>query len=293
MKIAFFGAGHMGAPMLLNLLQAGIEINAYDINPEAVEGVIKEGAKGFHSIKDAVEGVDAVISMVTQGEVVRELYTGENGILEYANPGTFLIDCSTIDPESSKAVANEAKKSGFSMVDAPVSGGTKGAREGTLTFIVGGSEQDFKKAVPILEKMGKNIFHAGSNGAGQVAKICNNMLLAISMIGTSEAISLGVKNGLDPKVLSKIMSKSSGQNWSLDKYNPCPGVMENVPSANEFQGGFGNSLMVKDLGLSQEVGLKSRCPTPMGSLALNLYEIHAKKFGNLDFSSIIKTIKGS
>jgi 3-hydroxyisobutyrate dehydrogenase len=292
MKVAFFGVGNMGGPMATNLLKAGYEVNAYDINPEAVEAVIKDGAKGFHSVKDALEGADVVITMVTQGKIVRELYLGNNGILENAPGGVLLIDCSTIDPESSKHVANEAKKKNFPMIDAPVSGGTAGAAGGTLTFIVGGDSDNLDKARPLLEKMGTNIFHAGSNGAGQVAKICNNMLLAIHMIGTSEALSLGVANGLDPKVLSEIMGKSSGNNWSLEKYNPFPGAMDGVPASRDFEGGFGNMLMAKDLGLSQEAALKSNSATPMGAMALNLYNIHSKKFGNLDFSSIIRTIQG-
>jgi len=178
------------------------------------------------------------------------------------------------------------------MIDAPVSGGTAGASAGNLTFIVGGDEEVLLNARPILEKMGANIFHAGGNGAGQVAKICNNMLLAIHMIGTSEALNLGAANGLDPKVLSEIMGKSSGNNWSLEKYNPFPGAMEGVPASRDFEGGFGNLLMAKDLGLSQEAALKSNSATPMGAMALNLYNMHSKKFGNLDFSSIIKTIQG-
>ena len=291
MKIAFFGVGHMGAPMAKNLLKAGYELNAFDINPKALEEMKKAGANTFSSVKENLHGADVVVTMVVQGKIVEELYLND-GILKYANPKTLLIDCSTIDPTTSRKVAKEAASAGFEMIDAPVSGGTAGAAAGTLTFIVGGEDSVVEKARPILSKMGANIFHAGSSGAGQVAKICNNMLLAIHMIGTSEAINLGVENGLDPKILSEIMKKSSGGNWSLEKYNPYPGVMDSVPSSRDYQGGFGNILMSKDLSLAQDAALNSKTSIPLGSLAHSLYAIHAKKYPHLDFSSIIQTIQG-
>jgi 3-hydroxyisobutyrate dehydrogenase len=189
-------------------------------------------------------------------------------------------------------VAQEAQKEGFEMMDAPVSGGVAGAMAGTLTFMVGAEDSVLEKARPILSKMGTNIFHAGGPGAGQVAKICNNMLLAIHMIGTAEALSLGEANGMDPKVLAEIMKKSSGANWSLEKYNPFPGIMENVPASKNYEGGFGTFLMNKDLTLALDAAVNSKSAIPLGSLAQSLYAIHSKKHGQLDFSSIIKTIKG-
>ncbi len=291
MKIAFFGVGHMGAPMAKNLIKAGYELNVYDINSAALEDMKKANANTFNSVKETLQGADAVITMVVHGKIVEELYLN-NGILAHAKPGTLMLECSTIDPTTSRKVAKEAALKGFEMIDAPVSGGTAGATAGTLTFIVGGEDKVLEKARPILSKMGTNIFHAGKSGAGQVAKICNNMLLAIHMIGTSEAINLGVENGLDPKVLSEIMKKSSGGNWSLEKYNPYPGVMDTVPASRNYEGGFGNMLMSKDLSLAQDAALNSKVSTPLGSLAHNLYAIHAKKNPYLDFSSILQTIQG-
>ncbi len=231
--------------------------------------------------------------MLPAGKHVRELYLGtdtQTGLLEAVGKGTLLIDCSTIDAASACQVATEAKSKGLDFIDAPVSGGTGGAQAGTLTFICGGSNAAFERANPVLSAMGANIFHAGGAGAGQVAKICNNMMLAILMAGTSEALSMGIDNGLDPKVLSDIMKVSSGGNWSLEKYNPCPGVMENVPSSNGYQGGFMVDLMVKDLGLAQEAALHSQSSTPLGSLARSLYVSHARKGnGQRDFSSIFES----
>jgi 3-hydroxyisobutyrate dehydrogenase len=202
-----------------------------------------------------------------------------------------VIDCSTIAPQSARKVAQAAGARGLTMIDAPVSGGTAGAAAGTLTFIVGGSDAALETARPILSAMGKNIFHAGGHGAGQTAKICNNMLLGILMAGTSEALALGTANGLDPKVLSDIMSKSSGRNWALEVYNPYPGVMDNVPASRDYAGGFGVDLMLKDLGLAAEAALAARAAVPLGELARNLYSLHSQGgAGSLDFSSILKLI---
>src|SRR5690606_16165147 len=203
-----------------------------------------------------------------------------------------LLDCSTIAPESARKVAEAAAKRGVRMIDAPVSGGTGGAVAGTLTFIVGGEPGDLEAARPYLEKMGKNIFHAGDAGAGQVAKICNNMLLGILMAGTSEALALGVANGLDPKVLSDIIAKSSGRNWATELYNPWPGVMDHAPASKDYAGGFGVDLMLKDLGLAAESALNARASVPLGELARNLYSLHsAQGNGGLDFSSILNLYK--
>jgi 3-hydroxyisobutyrate dehydrogenase len=230
--------------------------------------------------------------MLPASRHVEGLYLGDTGILANADPETLLIDCSTISPKVAQTVATAAKAKGFAMIDAPVSGGTAGAQAGTLTFMVGGDHGAVECARPVLEKMGKNIFHAGANGAGQTVKVCNNMLLGIQMLGTSEALRLGIANGMDPKVLSDIMAKSSGRNWALELYNPCPGVMDNVPSSKEYAGGFGVDLMLKDLGLAVENAENLDASVPLGKLAQQLYESHSKAGnGQLDFSSVFNLKK--
>ncbi|MBS1982695.1 MAG: 3-hydroxyisobutyrate dehydrogenase [Bdellovibrionales bacterium] len=288
-KIAFLGLGHMGHPMALNLIKASFDVSLFDLVPEAVAETAKAGGRACKSVEETVKGAEVVITMLPASAHVEDLYLGKGKLLDYAPKGALLIDSSTIAPESARKVASEAAKRGFEMLDAPVSGGTGGAAAGTLSFMIGGPASAFEKAKPVIEKMGKNIFHAGDHGAGQVAKVCNNMLLAIHMIGTSEAINLGVALGSNPKKLSEIMQKSSGGNWSLEKYNPYPGVMENVPSSKNYEGGFGVDLMTKDLGLAQEAALSSRTATPLGNLALNLYRMHSNSgAGKLDFSSILR-----
>ncbi|RLV60065.1 3-hydroxyisobutyrate dehydrogenase [Parashewanella curva] len=290
--IAFIGLGNMGGPMAANLLKAGFSVNVFDLVPEAIAKLVEQGATAFDSATDAAKSVDAVVTMLPAGKHVKSLYLGfvdQDGLLDVVNADTVLIDSSTIDAESAKLVANQAAEKGIEFIDAPVSGGTAGAAAGTLTFICGASDAAFDKAKPVLEAMGANIFHAGSAGAGQVAKICNNMLLSVLMVGTSEALQLGKDHGLDPKVLSEIMKVSSGGNWTLEKYNPCPDVMESVPSSNDYQGGFMVDLMVKDLGLSQEAALLTNSSTPMGALARSLYVNHARQgHGRRDFSSIFE-----
>lgn len=288
-KIAFIGLGNMGGPMAVNLVKAGHEVTVFDLVPAAVEAAVAEGAQSAESAEAAATSKDFVISMLPAQQHVEGLYIDKTGLLDIVDKNTVIIDSSTIAAESAQRVAAEAEKRGIKMVDAPVSGGVGGAKAGTLSFIVGGTEEAFELVKPILEAMGKNIFHAGASGAGQVAKVCNNMLLAILMAGTTEAIGMGVKNGLDPAVLSDIMSKSSGNNWALQVYNPYPGVMEGVPSSNNYQGGFMVDLMAKDLGLAFDSAVKSRCSIPMGSMARNLFAMHAANGnGSLDFSSIQK-----
>ena len=290
--IAFLGLGNMGGPMAENLLKAGFEVSVYDIQSQARDRFHNLGAKVGASALEAVEGADCVISMLPSSPFVEELYLGENGILKKLDSKTLIIDCSTIAPDSARKVAKAASEKGITMIDAPVSGGTAGATNGTLTFIVGGASGALEKARPVLEKMGKNIFHAGDAGAGQVAKICNNMLLAIHMAGTAEALNLGVANGLDPKVLSEIMSKSSGRNWSLEVYNPWPGVQENVPASRGYAGGFGSKLMLKDLGLAREASESTKAAIPMGEQAQSLYAKHCEGDGaSLDFSGILNSFR--
>jgi 3-hydroxyisobutyrate dehydrogenase len=290
--IAFIGLGNMGAPMAHNLLRAGYRLSVYDLSAPAMDALAGAGARRAATAADAVSEADIVISMLPANDHVRELYLGAGRVLETARPQALLIDCSTIAAEVAKEVSAAAKVRGFAMLDAPVSGGTGGAAAGTLTFIVGGEEGALILARPILGAMGKNIFHAGGAGAGQVAKICNNMLLGVLMAGTAEALNLGVAHGLDPKVLSEIMAKSSGRNWALELYNPWPGVMEAAPAARGYSGGFGSALMLKDLGLAQQAAQSVHAATPLGSLALQLYQLHQQGgHGQLDFSSIVNLFR--
>ena len=288
-KIGFIGLGNMGEPMATNLVKAGFDVIGFDLIEEAKK---KAERNGIQIAKDAVsasESVDALISMLPASEHVESLYLGEDGLLAKLDKTVLIIDCSTIAPDSAIKVANQAKDLDLSMVDAPVSGGVVGAQQSTLTFIVGGAENNVERARPLLEKMGSNIFHAGNSGAGQVAKVCNNMLLAIHMCGTAEAIALGVNNGLDASVLSEIMRKSSGGNWSLEVYNPYPGVMDTAPASRNYEGGFLNKLMAKDLGLAKEASESTNSETPMGDLARKLYQdLINQGYEDLDFSSIQK-----
>jgi len=286
-SIAFIGLGNMGAPMAHNLIKAGHSLTVFDLVPAAVQGLSDAGARAAGSAAEAVRGAEVVISMLPASKHVEALYL-DNDLLSSIDPSALVIECSTIAPDSARKVAAAAQARGLAMIDAPVSGGTGGAAAGTLTFIVGGEPDALQRAMPVLQNMGKNIFHAGAAGAGQVAKICNNMLLGILMAGTSEALALGVANGLDPKVLSDIIAKSSGRNWATELYNPWPGVMDHAPASKGYAGGFGVDLMLKDLGLAAESALSSRSSIPLGELARNLYSLHSTGgSGKLDFSSIV------
>lgn len=292
MKIAFFGIGLMGAPMAQNLLKAGHQLAVFDLNAALAAPLVANGARLAASTADAAAGADAVVSMLPHDGAVRGLYLGEQGLLAQLPRGTLVIDCSTVSAECAKDVSGAAHALGLAMIDAPVSGGVAGASAGTLSFLCGGSADDLARARPLLEAMGKNVMHAGGAGAGAVAKICNNMLLAIHMIGTCEALQLGVDNGLDPKVLSEIMLKSSGRNWSLELYNPYPGVMEAAPASRGYSGGFQVALMAKDLGLAMEAAQKSKSATPLGALSKQLYALHmAQGKDRLDFSSILQLLQ--
>lgn len=286
-EVAFLGLGNMGLPMALNLLRAGITVSGHDLIAGNVEKFVAAGGATEADSLAAVAQAKTVITMLPASRHVESAYLGERGVLAHAKPGTLLIDCSTIAPDSARKVAAAASERRLTLLDAPVSGGTAGAAAATLTFMVGGPADGLAAARRYLEKMGKAIFHAGDHGAGQTVKMCNNMLLGIQMIGTCEAIRLGMANGIDPKLLSEIIGKSSGRNWALEVYNPCPGVMENVPAARQYSGGFGVDLMLKDLGLAVENSLSTGSSTPMGALARNLYNLHSKSgAGALDFSSI-------
>jgi 3-hydroxyisobutyrate dehydrogenase len=286
-KIAFIGLGNMGGPMAINLVKAGHQVCVFDLSKRAVAQVVEQGATTQPQANDCVKDAEFIISMLPAGKHVEAVYLSDDGLINYIDKDALVIDSSTIDSATSIKVGAALLEKGINFIDAPVSGGVGGAIAGSLSFMVGGSETDFEHGKSVLASMGKNIFHAGKHGAGQIAKVCNNMLLSVLMIGTSEALQLGITNGLDPAILSNIMSNSSGSNWTLDVYNPCPDVMENVPSSNDYQGGFMVDLMAKDLGLAMDTAVTSQSSTPMGALARNLYTIHAASGnGTKDFSSI-------
>ena len=295
MKIGFLGLGNMGGPMAHNLLKAGHQLTVFDLSEAAVASLVEAGASAAPSIAELARGdVEMIITMLPAAPHVKSVYLGEDGLLANVASQVRLIDSSTIDPMSAREVAAAAAENGNRMVDAPVSGGTGGATAGTLTFMVGGEQADFDAALPILQAMGKNIVHCGPTGNGQVAKVANNMLLAITMIGTAEAMNLGVALGMDPGVLAGIINTSSGRNWSSDTYNPYPGVMESVPASRGYSGGFGSDLMLKDLGLATEAARQSRQPVILGGLAQQLYQtFSAQGHGGLDFSAIIKMYNGA
>jgi 3-hydroxyisobutyrate dehydrogenase len=289
MKIAFIGLGNMGGGMAANLVKAGHEVNAFDLSAVALATAKENGCAPFSSVRDAVSCVDAVVSMLPNGKIVESVY--ENDVIGHAPVSALLLDCSTIDVVTAKAVAGDAAAKGYAMVDAPVSGGIAAANGGTLTFMVGGTDAAFASADPILSAMGKAVIHAGESGAGQAAKICNNMLLGASMIATCEAFALAEKLGLDLQTFYDISSKASGQNWSMTSYCPVAGVGPQSPADNGYQGGFATALMLKDLKLAMEAAGSVHANVPMGERAAVLYEAFDKAgSGALDFSAIIKTL---
>jgi len=290
-QIAFIGLGNMGGPMAANLVKAGHALRVFDLVPAALEAAQAAGALASTSAADTLEGADVVISMLPASRHVEGLYLGDDGILARIPAGALVIDCSTIAPASARKVAEAAAARGLQMLDAPVSGGTAGAAAGTLTFIVGGGADALERARPVLQAMGKNIFHVGDSGAGQVAKLCNNMALGVIMAVTGEAISLGVAHGLDPRVLSQMMAVSTGRSWATEICNPWPGVLENAPASRGYSGGFGNDLMLKDLGLAVEAAMSAGASIPLGELARNLYAMNSRAGnGKLDFSSVVKLV---
>jgi 3-hydroxyisobutyrate dehydrogenase len=292
-KVAFIGLGNMGGPMAINLVKAGHAVSVFDLSEAALAQLKTAGAAVAGSAGEAANGVDYVISMLPAGKHVAATYLGDSGLLAQLDSSTTILDCSTIDAATARKVGEAAADLGIGFMDSPVSGGVAAAAAGTLAFMCGGSADTFEKGRMILADMGKNIFHAGPAGAGQVAKGCNNMLLAIHMIGSAEALEMGARNGLDPKVLSEIMLASSGRNWSLEVYNPYPGVMETAPASNDYKPGFMVDLMVKDLGLALEIAEQSNFDNPMGQLAKELYSQHQQAGnGQMDFSSILQKLQG-
>lgn len=288
MKIAFIGLGNMGGGMAANLVKAGHEVRAFDLAEAALSGARANGCETFTNPKEAVSGVDAVVSMLPNGAIVKAVYA--NDVIGHAPAGALLLDCSTIDVATAREVIAAADSAGYAMVDAPVSGGIAAANGGTLTFMVGGTAEAFARAEPILAAMGKAVIHAGDAGNGQVAKICNNMLLGIHMIGTCEAFALAQKLGLDAQTFYDISSVSSGQNWSMTSYCPVPGVGPVTPADNGYQGGFATALMLKDLKLAMEAAQTAGATTPLGDHARAIYEAFAAENGGLDFSAVIKTL---
>jgi len=294
MNIGFIGLGNMGRPMALNLARAGHALTVFDMAPASVDALAQAGATPAASAVDVarVPGLELLLTMLPAAAQVRSVYLGEQGVLAAVAPGVLLLDCSTIDPMTAREVAQAAAARGNRMLDAPVSGGTGGAEAGTLTFMVGGAEADFAAARPVLAQMGRNIVHCGGAGNGQVAKVANNLLLGISMIGAAEAMALGVALGMDPQVLAGVINTSSGRCWSTDTYNPYPGVLPGAPASRGYSGGFGSDLMLKDLGLATEAARAVKLPVAMGALAQQLYQAFSRQgHGGLDFSAIIRSIE--
>jgi 3-hydroxyisobutyrate dehydrogenase len=289
MKIAFIGLGNMGGGMAANLVKAGHEVNAFDLSEEALKRAEDNGCTTFDNIRDAVDLVDAVVTMLPNGAIMKEVYTGD--VIGFAPTAALLLDCSTIDVATAREVAKLAADAGYEMVDAPVSGGIAAANGGTLTFMVGGSDAAFAEANKVLEAMAKAVIHAGPVGAGQVAKMCNNMLLAIHMIGTCEALAMAGKNGLDMQKFYEISSKSTGYNWSLNDYTPAPGIGAKSPADNNYEGGFASALMLKDLRLAMAAAEASGSTVTLGKHAAEIYEaFNAAGNGAKDFGAIFTTL---
>ena len=289
MKIAFIGLGNMGAPMARNLLKAGHELHLFDLNTTVLAELAELGGQLALSPRDAAAQGELVITMLPAAAHVRGVYLGEDGVLAGIKSGTPAVDCSTIDPQTARDISAAALQQGVDLGDAPVSGGTGGAQAGTLTFMVGATPALFALLQPVLAQMGRNIVHCGEVGTGQIAKICNNLLLGISMIGVSEAMALGAALGIDTQVLAGIINSSTGRCWSSDAYNPWPGIVETAPASRGYSGGFGAELMLKDLGLATEAAKQARQPVILGAVAQQLYQaMSLRGDGGLDFSAIVK-----
>ncbi len=291
--IAFIGLGNMGGPMAANLAKASHAVMAFDLAAASLAKAVEAGCAKSASVADAVRNADVVVTMLPAGKHVKAVYTDADGVIAHAKNGALFIDSSTIDVETARGVAKAAAEKGFAMLDAPVSGGVGGATAGTLTFMVGGEKEAFERARPILEKMGKNIFHAGPAGNGQAAKIANNMLLGVTMIATCEAFNLAEKLGLDAETFFRISSTASGQSWSMTSYCPAPGPVPNAPSNRDYQPGFAASMMLKDMRLAQEAAHSAKAATPLGAQAEALYALmEAAGKDDLDFSGVMKLIRG-
>jgi 3-hydroxyisobutyrate dehydrogenase len=297
--VGFIGLGNMGAPMAANLVKAGHSVTGYDLNPAALEALAKAGGKVAKTAADAVAGASIVITMLPAGEHVREVYLNQGGLIDVVKgtdvvkgSGPLLIDCSTIDVDSARTVTASAETAGLAMLDAPVSGGTAGAQNGTLTFMVGGTDEAFTRGKSVLEAMGKNIFHAGGPGAGQAVKICNNMMLAINMVGVSEGFLLARKLGLDWDKLHQICATATANSWALSNYCPAPGPVPAAPSNRDYAPGFAAALMVKDVKLSQAAADAAGSPTPLAAMALGFYQqVVDAGDGGKDFSVVFRWLE--
>jgi 3-hydroxyisobutyrate dehydrogenase len=293
MRIGFIGLGNMGGPMAANLLKAGHALTVFDLSKSALEAAQAAGAKLADSPRAAAEGSEFVITMLPAAAHVKAVYLNDDGVLAGVSAGVPLIDSSTIDPATARLVGEAALQHGNPFADAPVSGGTGGAQAGTLTFMIGADEALFDTVKPVLAGMGKNMVRCGDTGTGQIAKLCNNLLLGISMIGVSESMKLGAALGIDPNKLAGIINTSTGRCWSADTYNPYPGVLPNAPAARGYTGGFGADLMLKDLGLAVDAARQAKQPVLLGALAQQLYQsMSMRGMGGLDFSAIIKLYDG-
>ena len=292
-KIGFVGLGNMGAPMGRNLLEAGHKLRVYDIAPAAIEALGERGVTRA-TPETVAQDVDAVITMLPAGEDVQQVLTGTAGLFSLASPDTLFVDCSTIDVDTARSLAEQATRAGVDLVDAPVSGGIVKASDGTLTFMVGGTQEQVERARPILEAMGAVIIHAGKAGSGQAAKMCNNMMLAVSMIAVAEAFAMAQKLGLDPQTLLEICTNATSRCWVMTDCHPVPGLVETAPANGDYEPGFASRLMLKDLRLSQNASRSADCWTPMGARATELYEEFVESgASNLDFSAIIRMIEKS
>ncbi len=292
-QIAFIGLGHMGNPMVRNLLKAGFQVKVFDLMPAAVQSLVSQDAIAAESLADAAQGSDIIVTMLQTGQQVNDVCLGPNGLFAHATPGVLYIDSSSIEISATRELHKIADSMGIAMLDAPVSGGVAGAEAGVLTFMVGGTAENFSRGKNIFEKMGKKVVHAGPAGSGQAAKICNNLILGISMIAVSEAFTLGEKLGLDAKKFFEISSNASGQCWSMTSYSPVPGLVEKAPSNNDYKPGFTAKMMLKDLRLGQQAAESVNAVIPLGAEAAQIYSLFVNQ-GNadVDFSGIIKMFAG-
>lgn len=289
--VAFIGLGNMGARMANNLIKKGTKLKVFDVVPAAAQSI--QGATACKSPEEAASDASVIITMLPHGGIVKDTLLQDNGILKGMKKNAIHVDCSTIDPAMARELSAIAKKNNIRFVDAPVSGGIRGAQEATLTFMVGGENADMKEIEPILLKAGARVVHCGGPGAGQVAKIANNLILGATMIATAEALNLGIKSGLDAKVLSDIINTSSGRSWTSEIYNPVPGVMKNTPAEGGYQGGFMTKLIAKDMALAETIGLTVDAPLPMTGIAHQMYRaMMAHDMGDNDFSIIYQFLKG-
>ncbi|XP_026729118.1 probable 3-hydroxyisobutyrate dehydrogenase, mitochondrial [Trichoplusia ni] len=290
-NVAFLGLGNMGGFMAANIAKKGFNVRGYDPSKEALAAAAKNGVTSATSIAEAVDGADVVVSILPSNKVVLDAYLGDDGVVKHSAKGTLLIDSSTVDPNVPKQIFGVAQEAGKNFTDAPVSGGVMGAQNATLAFMAGGRKEDFERSLPILQCMGIKHFHCGEIGSGQVAKLTNNMLMGITGMATAECMNMGIKMGLNPKVLLDVLNNSSARSWSTEVYCPVPGLVPTAPSSRNYDNGFKNELMVKDLELASNMALGIRSPIPLGAVATQLYRVvQSRGFGQKDFSYVFKLL---